>query len=293
MVGAVAGVTAVTVLVITHHRIARLAGNEDLGATYESLRLLGTALIGAPAIIGAFWGAPLLGHELEAGTHRLVWTQSITRQRWLTIKLGIIALDAVVLIGSFSLTFTWWSAPFDQLGNRIGTANFGQRGVVPIAYALFALSLGTFAGAVLRRTLPAMGASLLGFGVVRYAIQLIVRPGLVNPIRATLPVNPFGQRGEQVPGMGNWILSSRTIDASGHTFSGGQIDELLVKACHLTRESSRAGWTGCVKRLGLKDVARFHPDSHFWALQLRESAIFLAFAALLVSGSLWWIHRSA
>ena len=37
---------------------------------------------------GVFWGAPLVARELEAGTHRLVWNQSVTRTRWLAIKLG-------------------------------------------------------------------------------------------------------------------------------------------------------------------------------------------------------------
>ena len=37
-----------------------------------------------------FWGAPLVTRELEAGTHRLVWNQSVTRTRWLATKLGLI-----------------------------------------------------------------------------------------------------------------------------------------------------------------------------------------------------------
>ena len=45
----------------------------------------------APAVIGMFWGAPLVARELEAGTHRLVWNQSVTRTRWLLIKVGLIA----------------------------------------------------------------------------------------------------------------------------------------------------------------------------------------------------------
>ena len=45
----------------------------------------------APALIGVFWGAPLVARELEAGTHRLVWTQSVTRTRWLATKLGLTA----------------------------------------------------------------------------------------------------------------------------------------------------------------------------------------------------------
>jgi hypothetical protein len=41
-----------------------------------------------PAIVGLFWGAPLITRELEAGTHQLAWNQSITRTRWLAVKLG-------------------------------------------------------------------------------------------------------------------------------------------------------------------------------------------------------------
>ena len=46
----------------------------------------------APAIIGIFWGAPLIARELEAGTFRLTWNQSITRTRWLTVKLALIGI---------------------------------------------------------------------------------------------------------------------------------------------------------------------------------------------------------
>ncbi len=42
----------------------------------------------APALMGIFWGAPLIAREFEAGTHRLAWNQSITRARWTAVKLG-------------------------------------------------------------------------------------------------------------------------------------------------------------------------------------------------------------
>src|SRR4051794_26413764 len=37
-----------------------------------------------PALVGVFWGAPLVARELETGTHRLVWNQTVSRGRWLT-----------------------------------------------------------------------------------------------------------------------------------------------------------------------------------------------------------------
>src|SRR5262245_44635235 len=56
-----------------------------------------------PGLIGAFWGAPLVARELEAGTHRLAWNQSVTRTRWLLTKLGIVGGAAVATIGPLSL----------------------------------------------------------------------------------------------------------------------------------------------------------------------------------------------
>ena len=56
-----------------------------------------------PALIGIFWGAPLIARELEAGTHRLVWNQSVTRTRWLAVKLGLVGLAAVAVAGLGSL----------------------------------------------------------------------------------------------------------------------------------------------------------------------------------------------
>src|SRR5438128_362282 len=41
-----------------------------------------------PGIIGALFAAPLI-LELESGTFRLAWTQSITRSAWLVRKLGL------------------------------------------------------------------------------------------------------------------------------------------------------------------------------------------------------------
>jgi hypothetical protein len=40
-------------------------------------------LLAVPALIGMFWGAPLVAREFETGTYRLAWTQGVTRTRWL------------------------------------------------------------------------------------------------------------------------------------------------------------------------------------------------------------------
>ena len=286
-----AGLLAVVVVTLaaTQGHIARTPA-DDLTTAYESLRLLGTALVGVPAAIGAFWGAPLLARELELGTHRLAWTQGITRRRWLATKLGVLGGAAAGATGIFAAAFTWWSRTFDATGNRIGTANFGQRGIVPVAYALFALALGTLAGAILRRTLPAMAVTLIGFFVARFSFQLLVRPRLVETIVLNQPTTMYGPD-ESAASDGVWVLSSRIVDASGHTVSGSSVDNLLAQTCNLTRDSPAETWAKCAQQAGLRDVVRGHPASQFWTLQLWETAAFCGLTIALVAACFWWVHH--
>jgi len=51
-------------------------------AIYPVLFIAGLGILYlTPALIGLFWGAPLVTRELEAGTFRLAWNQSVTRTR--------------------------------------------------------------------------------------------------------------------------------------------------------------------------------------------------------------------
>lgn len=265
-------------------------GDGDLTGLYVWLRLLGTVLIGLPAGIGAFWGAPMVASELEAGTHRLAWTQSITRDRWLSLKLAVTAAAAVVIMAVFAAVFTWWCEPIDATAaSRISPANFAQRGIGPISYALFSLALGMLLGTMIRRTLPAMAATLVGFLAVRIAVQTIVRQHLVAA--TTVRTDPFG------PGpRGGWALSSQLVNRAGRPVSGQNLESQLITACHITRATPDvdAALATCAHRMGFQNLTRTIPSGSFWELQAMEFAIFLALAALIAGLAFWWIrHRTA
>src|SRR4029077_9605182 len=88
------------------------------GGPYAILYFLSVLIILiAPAVTGVFWGAPLIARELEAGTFRLTWNQSITRTRWLTVKLTLIGVAAIAVTEAFSLIQAWWAAP---IGKAVG-----------------------------------------------------------------------------------------------------------------------------------------------------------------------------
>ncbi len=285
-------VLVVVVLVVTRSHIAEAygdSGSGELTGLYVWLRLLGTALIAVPALIGAFWGAPLLAREFEDRTYRMAWTQSITRSRWLTTKMAVIGAVTIAVVASFALVLTWWTGPIDSTGSRIGTANFAQRGIVPIGYALFGLTLGILLGTMLRRTIPAMAASLTGFLIVRLFVQKVVRSHLIGTESVSVP--SFGPNG-----LGGWIVSLRTVDAAGNTISKSVAEGTLTAACNITRatEDVDAALAACAQRVGIHDIAQVHSSEQFWTLQTAELGLFIALGAVTAAVCFWWLnHKSS
>jgi hypothetical protein len=262
---------------------------------YPVLRLLGPLLLVVPALIGAFWGAPLIARELEAGTQRLAWVQSVTRTRWLGVKLAVIGAVGVGLTALMSLAITWWSGPFDRLNGRMSPDQFAQRGLVPLAYAAFAFALGAAVGAVIHRTLPAMAAALGGFVLVRIGIQWL-RPRLIDPLELSYPTFSFAadEPAGRMSAEHGWVLSTRTLDGAGHVISsGGTVrDDVVIRLCQRDISNiTKVYLDQCGRRLGLHDVVRVIPADRFWVLQAWESAIFLGMALALMGFSFWWVRR--
>lgn len=286
-----AATVVIVALVVTHEHIVDTytsTGDGNLTGFYVWLRLLGTALVGVPAIIGAFWGAPLLTREFEDRTYRMAWTQSVTRTRWLATKLAMIGAATVATVAAVALVFTWWSGPIDSTGSRIGTATFAQRGVVPIGYALFGLSLGGLAGTILRRTIPAMAASLTGFFVVRIVVQKLVRTHLIGTESVSTPSFASNE-------LHDWVVSTRTVDAAGQTISTKTAENLLTAACNITRATQDVdgALADCARKIGIRDIAQVHTADQFWALQAAELGLFLTLAAITTAACFWWLnHRS-
>jgi ABC-type transport system involved in multi-copper enzyme maturation permease subunit len=143
-----------------HHDCSAVTSNfhalAHLANAYSLLVLL------VPVLLGIFWGAPLIARELESGTFRLAWTQSVTRVRWIATRLALVTLAALVLTALLSLAVTWWQSPVDRL-NQALFHNFDERDLMPAAYAAFAVTLGALVGALVKRTLAAMALTIGGF----------------------------------------------------------------------------------------------------------------------------------
>jgi hypothetical protein len=279
---------------------------------YPIVYLLGIALVlFAPAIIGLFWGAPLIARELETRTSALAWNQSITRTRWLAVKLTLTGLAAMTVTEALSLMYGWWAVPIGKaidLGSAGSTANpfsfgrfssliFATGGITPLGYAAFAFTLGTAAGALIRRTVPAMAVTLAIFAAVQVAVPLWVRPHLIPPDRTIARIGPVPGDAQavaldygnltavSVPGQpGAWIISSGAINAAGQQVS------MLPAAC--AGYGPKAQDPGqCLDSQGYREAISYEPASCYWPLQGIETGIFLAFALGLAGLCFWRLGR--
>jgi hypothetical protein len=269
-------------------------------------------VLALPALIGLFWGAPLLTRELEAGTHRLVWNQSITRSRWLAVKLGLTGLAAMTAAGLGSLAVTWWSSPIDQTAAnsfpRMGPLLFDTRGIVPIGYAAFAFALGVTVGMLVHRTLPAMAITLAVFVAVQLAMPLLIRPHLLPPTRSTIEIAASNLDGimrnrdggpirvaltAQAPNdPGAWVLSGHAVDASGHALETIPLSSSGPCAPSGGPQGELSACLAEIKRLGYRQQLIYQPSSRFWPFQWYETGIYGALALGLAGFCFWRIRRS-
>lgn len=317
---------AAVVLALTGGRLldlARINKNifDQLTRVDRDLYYAGIVVLAvAPAVIGAFWGAPMIARELEAGTHRLVWNQSVTRTRWLATKLGLTIAAAAAAVGILAWAVTWWARPLDgSLGNtqgglpaRLTPVSFAMRGIAPVGYTVFAVVLGVALGVVLRRSLPAMAVTLAVFTFVQIAEPLWVRPHLLAPVVQTASFSGaletgIGIRGDasgkpvqltlNVGGPTDWVLSNTTVDAAGKPAALPTWFAACVPPPSSTGKgpASRQTLNACLTRLtreGYQQRIVSQPANRFWKLQLAETALFLTLSGLLIWFCFWWTrHR--
>lgn len=301
-IGALAGLVALGVLALVTGRMmnaefhssglarclvtpgADCDGARDaFGRRFDSLQILTVPLVVLPALLGAFVGAPLVAREVEAGTHRFAWTQGITRGRWLAwMASGAIALGVLTGAAYAAIAAPWLDVPNQVTGERFGRM-YDLQGILPIAVSAFAVAAGVACGVLLRRTLPAMAATIGVFVLVRLIVASQLRPRFAAPVTADIagfePDAPSRIEGA-------WVLSRETLTADGVVLGrdgglnlsniGGRCPDLRLEPGSFPDQGSV---DRCLDALGAHQLTRYHPASRFWTFQLVESGIYVALAA--------------
>jgi hypothetical protein len=320
VLGVVLGVTGPGLADAYEAGLASCTGEEACMAFTENFRsdhqlaflgLMAVPLL-VPALIGLFWGAPLIAREVETGTHRLVWNQSVPRTRWLAVKLGFTGLAAVAVSGLMSLVVTWWTDPLDKAAAadfpRMAPLLFDVRGIVPIGHAVLAFALGVTVGLLVRRALAAMAITLAVFVAAQIAMPLLVRPYLLPPTRTVTEITAQNlgefmalgpgspaEVGVRIPDRGAWILTNETIDKDGRVVETVPVYIDKGPCADRGDPGARGPAPSCfaeIKRLGYRQRLVYHGSDRYWTLQWVETGLCLLAGLGLAGFCFYRIRRN-
>ncbi|MFH8337542.1 ABC transporter permease subunit [Streptomyces sp. AM6-12] len=218
-----------------------------------------SALVAVPALVAALLGAPLLAQEYERRTHRLLWTQSVPRQRWLTGQLLVLGGASVVVglvtaalgtrlhaVTSPALTndsSAFSALPYSSFGPVLATAT-------PLAFAI-----GVLAGELTRRTVPAVVCALAGYAGLFSLLTGLRR--FFQPALTRFPPHGYDLSPD------DWLLRDAVVTADGRRLAYAQ-----------------CGPAGCPDGSRVFDV--YHSAGQLWPMQWTQAALTVPPAALAV-----------
>ncbi|WP_329526803.1 ABC transporter permease [Streptomyces sp. NBC_01462] len=251
-----------------HCQEAACAYDQDSLLVYKSVSQYATiAVTCVPFLVAAWAGASLFGRELETGTARLSWSQSVSPARWLAVKL---ALPAALVTAGTSVLVLLHQRTWRRSQTRIDTAKdwtdaltFHANGPTTVALALFGLAAGALTGLALRRSLAALALSVLCTAAVGLGTGLAL-PHLWPTVRTVTDLHHNGPTGVGI-----------TVDEGLLTSTGGHLADP-----HCGSDLSTPCRELYAKLRAVGFYRDSHPYSHYWPLQWVAAGIVLALAAL-------------
>lgn len=244
-------------------------------ATLDNFRHITSAILAGvsalPLAVGMFVAAPLIGRELENGTHRLIWSQSVTPMRWLVISVACclgLSLTLVIVVAAAA-------RPWVSLGQIVWQGSpwpaFDISALTLAAYAALASSIGLATATIFGRTVVAMAATAAVWGTARGLVEVLVRPHVIPPlIRPGMTADAAGD---------SWFLGITYLDSAGHILPAGQATAL---------------GGGNLLAHGISIAGVYQPASRFWTLQAIEASLFVVAAGVsLLAAAAWLRYRVA
>jgi hypothetical protein len=218
------------------------------------------ATFAIPGMFGAVSGAPLLGRELEQGTWRLAWSQTVPRTRWLVTKLALVIGGLIVFGAAVTAVMTWFHEPLDRVSTRLLLPAFQLEGPVFTCSLLCSFGLAVLYGLLLRNTIGAAVAAYFTWEVPTAVVTLLNSPIKILPTATMrLPCRAG------CPG----VNSSSAPPVTGH------IGDLVLG----------------VTRSGNQVIVSYLPASRFWTTQLIAAGLYLVIAAAALATAVWLLHR--
>ena len=254
---------------------------------YHTAQQMSLYLQVIPVVVGVFVGAPLLARELETGTFRFAWTQGCGRLRWAVDKLALLAIAVTVAAGAFSLLFSWYYQPFfaEHLDGVLAPQLFDLRGVDFAAWTLAAFAIGAVAGVLIKRTVPAIAASLAIWTGLDFATTLFLRRHYQAPLLT---------KGAPSYSHPPWVVGNWYTGPNGAVVSQQTIRQVVAHAPESVQHSLNPNAaTAYLTAHHYTQWTIYHPESRFWHFQLIEGGWLVALSLILLAATVWLVRRRA
>jgi hypothetical protein len=240
-------------------------------------------------LAGMFLGAPLLPREIDNGTAKLAWTQAASRSRWLLAQ--VLPLASLLALAALAIgaEFGWWLSPFPHAAmGFIGPfppwspwwpLRFNLSPLLLAGWVVFSFTFGVFLGAAIRRTLPAIAATLVGYGAVLFEVSSSWRMHYLPPLHRAVAMQfqSGGSHGDSV----YWGPHPPVIMSEALGWPDG-------KPLSNAEQQRPAAW------MTLHHIVMwitYQPASRYHTFQAIELGWLLAASALLVAAAIVVIQR--
>ena len=285
-------------------------------------------VLALPFLLGVFIGVPLIAREYNEGTNLLIWTRSVSRRKWLTTKLIWALVATVIFAGIFAALTTWWSKTGNVLYvNRFDTMKFDLQGIAPVAYAVFAVSLGIALGTWLKRIMVAIGLTLILLIALQIVVGSAVRPHYMTPWAYNAPVlnqtassdsgsDPLSAQPPANSGA-SWVVSGSLVSKTGQAISWSNPPQNCivtnpngnanpsgphstaavtskngaVRDAILSRNGGPAVDLDCLSKIGYHWTTKYQPAYRYWDFQRIEAGLYLVLSVIPISATYWLVLK--
>jgi ABC-type transport system involved in multi-copper enzyme maturation permease subunit len=253
----------------------------ELGGSYL-VPLLAVGVLFLPSFIGIFAGVPLVSRELEDGTHRLIWTQGISREFWFLSKVGLLVAALVLAAALISFSAMAGAVALPAVASFSGRfASFDTELPVLLAWTLLAFGVGVAFGALVKRALPAVLAAMLAYAAVRIYVTAALRSGYLPPLQAP------DER--QLPAEA-WQLPHRFVDAAGREVDPARISQ-LIRDFGSHAQEFQGNMARYLEQNGVFQPVFYQPADRYWVFQTIESAFLIVAAIVCLGIALFLVRR--
>jgi len=185
-------------------------------------RILHSAVLAAPIVLGAFVGAPIFSREFDQRTQVFALTQSVSRLRWWAVKITVAGMPLIGGLIALGYLTGWVDNTFILTRRaEMDDGAFQAHSIMPAVFGLLALAIAVTAGIVVRSLVGSMVTGLVVAAGVVVLVAFPLRPYLLPTTRDVTPASEV-QAGPGTPSVfsdassGGLFLGSGALDANGN-----------------------------------------------------------------------------